>query len=104
MKRLIMLALVSLSVVAVAAAPSLAGNAASAKKTTGDITFSNTGYGIGDVPAHWVFNAIEASDKSPVKGSVFYEDMFGSYTAKVTAVTCHGSGRHILCGGDGRQL
>ena len=44
MKRLIMLALVCLSVVAVAAAPSLAGNSkASAKKTTGDIWFDNTG-------------------------------------------------------------
>ena len=81
--KFIITALVCLSVVAVAAAPSLAAGSPS-KKTTGDIVFNNTGYGIGDVPAHWVFNAIEGS---PAKGSVFYEDKFGSYTAKVTSVT-----------------
>ena len=38
------------------------------------------------MPAHWVFNAIEAGN-SPVKGNVFYEDLFGSYTGNVTNVT-----------------
>ena len=84
MKKFITTALVCLSVVAVAAAPSIAAGGP-AKKTTGDITFSNTGYGIGDVPAHWVFNAIEGS---PAKGNVYYEDAVGgSYSAKVISVS-----------------
>ena len=83
MKKFITTALVCLSVVAVAAAPSIAAGSP-AKKTTGDITFSNTGYGIGDVPAHWVFNAIEGS---PAKGNVSYSDQFGSYEAKVRSVS-----------------
>ena len=71
MKKFITTALVCLSVVAVAAAPSIAAGSP-AKKTTGDITFNNTGYGIGDVPAHWVFNAIEGSPRratSPTRTS-----------------------------------
>jgi len=89
MKRLIMLALVSLSVVAVAAAPSLAASSAKAPKATGDIQFINTGYpaSFGPVSAHWVFNALGGPD---VKGNVLYEDQFGSYTGKVTAVSVNG--------------
>ena len=93
MKRFITTALVCLSVVAVAAAPCLAANnSGPAKKTTGDITFINTGYpaDFGQVSARWVFNAIEASANSPVKGSAFYEDKFGSYTATVTSVSVNG--------------
>ena len=87
MKKFITTALVCLSVVAVAAAPSLAAGSAPAKKTTGDLWFTNDygpDYG-GKVSAHWVFNAIEGT---PAKGSVYYEDsLHGSYTAKVTSVT-----------------
>ena len=86
MRKLIMTALACLSVVVVAAAPSLAGNNnGHAKKATGDVWFTNNyGGSIGQVPAHWVFNAHEGT---PAKGDVFYQDQFGSYTADVTSVT-----------------
>ena len=37
----------------------------------------------GTLPAHWVFNAHEGT---PAKGTVFYEDVYGSYTADVVSV------------------
>ena len=87
MKRFIITALACMSVVAVAAAPSLAGNGP-AKKVNGDIWFQNTSYEQYGIPnpeglAHWVFNGQEGS---PAKGSMTYTDGYGSYTAKVIDV------------------
>ena len=81
-----MLALVALSVAAVAAVPSFAGSPA--KKVNGDIWFVNDSYENYGIPnpeglGHWVFNGIEATATSPAKGSMTYTDGYGTYAAKV---------------------
>jgi hypothetical protein len=85
MKRIALVTLVCLSVLGVAAGSSLAANSNSPAKATGDVWFVNP-YS-GNVPAHWVFNAIAGS---PAKGNVSYQDATGSYTGKVTEVTVNG--------------
>jgi hypothetical protein len=93
LKKLIMTALVCLSVIGiagVAASSSLAaGN--SAPKATGDITFMNIAYplyGIDATQGHWVFTA--QGQGSAVKGNMTYTDGYGSYTANVTALQVNG--------------
>jgi hypothetical protein len=89
LKKLIITALVCLSVVGVVAGSSVA---ASSPKATGDIWFNNTAVGAAvgsdNVPAHWVFNAIGGST---VKGNVSYSDPYGSYVGNVTSLTVNGS-------------
>ncbi len=94
MKKLIMTALVCLSVVGIAAGSGLAANNsnASAPKATGDITFMNTAYPLYGIPAtqgHWVFTA-QQQPGSPAKGNMTYTDGYGSYTADVTGLTVSG--------------
>ena len=76
MKRLMLAAAVLTAVLIIPVA--VAGNGP-ANKATGDIWFMNTGYPT-PVLAHWVFDAHEGTT---AKGSVFYEDVYGSYTADV---------------------
>jgi hypothetical protein len=84
MKKLIITALVCLSVVGVATGSSLAANGnGPAPKATGDLWFTNGTLG----PAHWVFNAIGGTT---AKGHVFYEDQTGYYTGDVTSVSVNG--------------
>jgi hypothetical protein len=95
MKRLFVLLAALTALAAMVAGSAVAGGSA-APKATGDIWFVNSGYGPGThVVAHWVFNAQEATQNSPVKGNMTYEDENGSYTAKVTAVHVDGPNADI---------
>ena len=94
MKKLIMTALVCLSVIGIAgvAAGSSLAAGGPAPKVTGDITFLNDAYeaiGYDATQAHWVFTAQQASG-SAAKGNMTYTDGYGSYTANVTGLTVNG--------------
>jgi hypothetical protein len=86
MKRIALVALVCLSAVGIAAGSGVAANSNAPAKATGDVWFVNP-YS-GNVPAHWVFNAISGST---AKGNVSYDDPTGSYTGKVTSVSVTGN-------------
>ena len=96
MKRLFVLLAALTALAAIVAGSAVAGGGP-APKATGDIWFVNTGYPAewGPVAAHWVFNAQEGSQNSPTKGTMTYEDKFGSYTANVTDVHVHGTNADI---------
>jgi len=98
MKRLFALLAALTALAAIVGGSAVAGGSA-AKKVNGDIWFQNDGYAAYGIPnppglAHWVLNAQEATANSPVKGTMTYEDGYGSYTAKVTDVTFESHGGH----------
>ena len=76
MKKVLLLAAMSVLAAALLIPTALAGNA-SANKVNADLMFTNA-----SGPAHWVFNAQDLATGD--KGNVLYEDADGVYTANVT--------------------
>jgi hypothetical protein len=75
MKKVLLLAAMSVLAAALLIPTAFAGNA-SANKVNGDLWFTNA-----SGPAHWVFNAQDLTTGD--KGSVFYQDVDGVYTGDV---------------------
>lgn len=78
MKKVLMLALLSVLAAALLIPTAFAGNG-SANKATGDFWYGN----LSDAPAHFVFNAHDLGPTGD-KGSVVFDDpIWGSFTANV---------------------
>ena len=87
MKKVLLLALPVLA--AALLIPTAFAGSDPANKATADLMFTNS-----SGPAHWVFNAQDLGQTGD-KGSVFYQDADGIYTANVIDAVVETVSRHL---------